>query len=380
MKKKNIFLIAGIVILIVVLLFIFISNKTVKEETIIMGVLTPLSGDCSVYGENVVNAKTLALEEINQTGGILGKQLKLIFEDGKCNSLDALSSARKLIEINNIKIIFGGTASSETLGAIPITEENKVILFSSGASSPEISSLGDYVFRNYPSEDVLGVATSELLYNDGYRKVAILVENTDYALSILNVFKDSFEKLGGSVVIIEKYNSDSLDFKTQLTKIKNSNVDSLLFLPQTGSSGGFAVKQAHELNIKLPYYGNAQMNGSEALVNGGLAINNLKFVDAPIVDTEKGMEFLNKYNERFGRPAMDYFVGAEYDAVYIIKDAIEYCKDIDTDCIKDYLYNLEEYNGVIGKYSFDENGDVKNIKFAIKQIIDAENDVIEIIN
>ncbi len=378
MSKKLITI--AIVILITALILSLVVTSTKHTNTIKFGVVTPLTGDGAIYGENVINAKTMAIEEINENGGILGQKIELIYEDGACDGSKALLASQKLININNIKIIFGGVCSGETLAMAQFTEDNNVILFSSGSSSPDISKIGKYLFRNYPSEDILGVATAELIYNDAHKKIGVLVENTDYATSILDVFAKRYSELGGSIIIIEKYNSDSKDYRTQLTKIKQENIDSILFLPQTGKTGGIAVKQAHEIGINVPNYGNAQMNGNEALKNGGQSINGLKFIDAPMLSGSRSMQFIDKYNARFDKPSMDYFVGAEYDAVYIIKDAIEYCKTINTDCIKDYLYNMGSYNGVIGDYNFNKDGDVQNIKFVIKQIIDAEKEEITIID
>ena len=111
----------------------------------------PLSGDGASYGimgQNVVN---LRVEEINKAGGINGRNLEIIWEDGTCNPKDASMAAQKLINIDNVSIIFGGFCSGETLGAAPITEKKKVILFSGVSSSPEITNAGDFVCRTAQS-------------------------------------------------------------------------------------------------------------------------------------------------------------------------------------------------------------------------------------
>lgn len=388
MKKSNNYIyIIGAIILILIIIFAIIpvinNNNSIetKSNYIKIGVVTPLSGDCALYGENAKNANSIAVNEINSNGGILGKKLQLIYQDGKCTSQGGLSAAQKLVNIDNVKIILGGVSSSETLGLAPFTEKNKILVFSSGASSPDISDAGIYIFRNYPSESILGSETAKLIYKDGFRNIGILVENTDYPVSIQKVFTNEFKSLGGNIAVVQNYNSDSKDFKSELTKIKNTNIDAILFLPQTGLSGGLAAKQAYELDINVPYYGDAQFGGTQALETAGVAANNLKFVDAPIVQSTKGKKFLDKYNNLYGKPVMNYFVSAEYDGVYLVRDAIQACNgDQNTDCLRDYFYNLPDYNGTIGNYKFNSKGDVEGIKFTVKQIIDAKNGKINIIN
>ncbi|MFH0906065.1 MAG: ABC transporter substrate-binding protein [archaeon] len=382
MKKKNNLLIIGIVCIILILFAVIILSSNNSKE-IKIGVIGPLSGDAAIYGRDLQNSLNYGVDEINQNGGINGKIIKLIFEDSKCNEKDALTSVQKLINIDKVNIIFGGVCSSETLGAVSITEANKVILFSSGSSSPKISEIGNYVFRNYPSEDMLAKELAELVYKDGYKKVAVILENQEFPVSVLEVFKKRFNELGGEIVIEQKYPPETKDYRTYLMKIKDSNADCLLFDPHNSSNGGLLVKQAKELGINLPYYGTAQLVGQEALKIAGDSINSMKVVDTPILDKEnrKAKDFLDKYYLKYEKAEIEYFIGALYDATYIIKDAVENCKDDkDTDCIKNYLYNMPKYNGVIGSYNFDKYGDCIGINSTVRQIKDAEKGIIEIIN
>lgn len=364
-------------IIIVIALLLVVAGCTitgnVTKETIRMGVIAPLTGDAAAYGQSEKNAVELAVEEINSNGGIDGKLLEVIFEDGKCNGMDAVTAAQKLINVDRVKIILGGACSGETLAIAPLAEQNEVLVFSSFSSSPDLTDAGDFIFRNAPSDEIGGRDAVRMIYDDGHKRVAILSENTDYAQGVRRVAKEAFEEKGVEIVADELVEMESKDFRTQLVKIKASNPDAVFFNPQTGISGGLAVKQAKELEVNVPYYGTFVYSSGDALTNGGKALDGIKFTDAPGLSekNEKAVLFLEEYLARYPKPASDYEAGARYDSVWIMEEAIGFC-GINTGCLRDYLYNLERHEGTIGVYSFDSNGDVEGINYAIKKIVNGE--------
>src|SRR3989344_4743654 len=162
-------------------------SKNTKQESatgpIKIGVVLPLTGDAAVYGEPARNVYQMAVDEINKAGGVNGRELSLVVEDGKCNGKDAASAAQKLVNVDNVKVIIGGICSSESLAITPIAAEKKVAVFSPGSSSPALTNYSPYFFRNYPSDASQGKVLAEIAYNDkNWRKVAFLQEQTDYAL------------------------------------------------------------------------------------------------------------------------------------------------------------------------------------------------------
>lgn len=375
--SKTIKIIIGIIIAIIIIggIWYGMGKKPAEKGPIKIGFIGPLTGDAASYGQSEKNAIELALEDINAKGGVNGKKIEVIYEDGKCTGQDAVTAVQKLINVNGVKIILGGACSGETLAVVPLAEQNKVILFSAFSTAPDITNAGDFVFRNAPSDILSGVDTAEMVFfKDGYKKAAILSENTDYAQGVRRVFKQHFRELGGEIVADEIYLQNAKDFRTQLTKIKSANPDAIIFIPQTGITGGLAVKQAREIGLNVPYYsGSVVFSSGDALTTGGDALNGLKFVDNPGLskDNPKAVSFLNEYLSRYSKPSSEYEIGARYDSVFIIADTLRRCEE-NTECIRDYLYTLKEYNGVIGKYSFDKNGDVVGLKYTIKEIRNGE--------
>src|SRR3989344_5132019 len=157
------------------------SAPTEKKMTELkLGVLMPMSGDASVYGMPISKAYQMAVDEVNAAGGIAGMQVKLIIEDGKCNPDGGATGTQKLVNVDGVKIVLGGACSGETLAAAPITEAAKVILLSPSATSPKVTTAGDFVFRTSPSDANAGRIAAEKAYGAGYKSAALITETTDY--------------------------------------------------------------------------------------------------------------------------------------------------------------------------------------------------------
>ena len=334
-----------------------------------IGVMMPLSGDGAAYGLPIQKAFKIALDEVNANGGVNGKKLEPIYEDSKCNPKDGNAAAQKLVNINRVKIIVGGVCSGETLGASPITEANKVILFSPSATSPDITKAGDFVFRDAPSDAYAGVVASNYAYNDlNAKKAAIISESTDYAQGLRKVFKENFAKSGGEIVADETYNPEDTDFRTQVTKVKAANPDVVYLVPQAPPKGILLIKQLKEAGVTT------QLLTAEVLVGRNIVKDNAADMEGLIgieqkvdVKNPKTAALLAKYKEQTGEeaPFPGYMAGT-YDIVYLLSDAISK-NGYDSEKIRDYLYQVKDYDGAVGKLTIDQNGDAI-LDYTIEQV------------
>jgi len=378
MRKNNFVFLASLALLVLLVIGCTQSGQVVKEvedkEPIKLGFIGPLTGGAAVVGIGEKNAVDIAIEEINNVGGIDGRPLQVIFEDGKCNGKEAATAAQKLISIDNVKIILGGACSSETLGVAPITEENKVILFSAFSTSPDITYAGDYVFRTVIPDthpDLIGPLLPYIAEN---KRIAIITENSDYAIGIRKGIKEYLPSYNVNIVADELYSSEEKDFRTYLTKIKSVNPDALFInVATSGNTPGLIVKQTAELGLDVKLYGNFLLFTPESIELVGDLLEGARVFDAPLLDKSnpKADAFMKEYNSRYEEPFSFWDAGARYDTVYITKNALEECGE-ETDCIRDYLYDMDWYLGTIGKYKFDENGDVLGIKGAVKELVNGE--------
>jgi branched-chain amino acid transport system substrate-binding protein len=219
---------------------------TKKEKEIKIGLVTPLTGPVAPYGENVRDGCLLAVEEINQQGGI---KLKLIIEDEDNSSQDAVNAVQKLITVDHVPVIIGPVISSGLLAAAPIAEKNKVVLFSPSGMSDNIREAGDYIFRNRVSaSQEAGVLAWYATVDLGLKNFGILRTDSDYGLSFANACRKIINEQGGKVFIEEVFEQGSTDFRAQLTKIKALNPKGL-FLVGVPVELGNMLRQIRELNF-----------------------------------------------------------------------------------------------------------------------------------
>ncbi len=373
---KNTKIVLGIVL---VLIVVFIGYKmTMKPdskdtsmpastEPIKIGFIGPLTGDAAAYGADTASAAQIALKEINTAGGVNGRQIELIVEDGKCNAKDGLSSAQKLINLDKVKIILSASCSGELLGFTNLAEQNKVLVLNTLASNPKISEAGDYIFRNDPSDADGGKQLAQLVVKS-YKKVSIITENTEYAQGIATVFKEVYKNLSGTIVVDEVFSPDMKDFRSILLKIKGTDTEAIFLNPQAPANAARLAKQARELGLNQQFYV-AYMSGPEFAASGPSA-EGAYIIDVPGLATGKGAELLKKFKDVYNRePGYPYFVGSTYDALFLLTDAIKK-EGENTTKIKDYLYALPEYDGTVGKYKFDKNGDLEGIDFIVRKVVD----------
>ena len=166
------------------------EEKKVTTEPIKIGFVGPLSGDVANLGQNIRAAVEVARDEINNQGGINGRKIQVIFEDGKCDSKAATAAGNKLINLDKVKMIVGGVCSGETLAIAPMAEKNNVILISPASTNPKVTQAGDYVFRLIPSDSFQGKFAAEYMYNTlGKRSIAVLYTKNDWGVGVSNVFK-----------------------------------------------------------------------------------------------------------------------------------------------------------------------------------------------
>ena len=339
---------------------------TANPQVIKIGAILPLTGDAASYGIDVKNAVNLAVDEINTAGGINGKQFEILFEDGKCAPKDAATAAQKLINVDKVFVILGGMCSGETLGAAPIAEAAKVVMFSPGSGSPAITNAGEYIFRDFPS-DITSGSKIAMFANQQYARVALMAELTDYAQGLKDVFKKNYK---GSIIADENFSPDESDLRAQITKIKATSPEALYFIPQTPQKAKIFLKQKQELGLNnLPLLTSEVAPTEEILKSQAEEIEGAVYA-TPAFDAEEpdAKAFLQKLAQKYGKidqALPPVYSATTYDAVYILKEALVQCSD--ADCVKQFLYNVKNRKGTAGMLSIDENGDAV-FEYELKQI------------
>ena len=342
-----------------------------EPESYQIGVMAALTGPGETYGNLSHRAMQLAMEEINEAGGINGVPLELLAEDSKCNAQDAITAYNKLTDVDDVKIILGTSCSGAMLGAAPLAEEDGVVLFSSSATNPDIADAGDYIFRTAISDENLGIETGNLLRADGIQTLATISESTDYAEGVRRGVSDQFESLGGRVIGSERYQTETLDFRTQLTVLRGLNADALFIAAQGEASAGAILKQAREIGYDGPIYSEVVAIGSTSLEVAGEAATGVKAVIADLdPGNDKGQSVLQAFQARFNYVTLPWYLGSAYDSVYITAECLKETEDDqDADAFRDCLYDIT-WSGAIGNnYSFDERGEVVGLSNVVIEIL-----------
>lgn len=332
-------------------------------DTIVIGSVLPLTGDGAAYGLPIQKAAILALEEINAKGGVNGKKIEVIWEDGQCKGESSASAAQKLINIDKVKLILGGVCSSETLGIAPIAEENKVLVFSPASTNPKITEAGDFIFRNSPSDSFQGKVLAEAAYATGAKKAGVIHEQSDYAIGVKDVFVEHFTKLGGEAMA-EAYTADAPDLRTQVLKVKAANSDVIVAIPQTPAKGDVIFRELQKQGVGT----DLQLVANEVIAGDyELLAKHADFIEGMITadlshapESEQFKHLITAYTEKYNEslPYVTYLARA-YDAVYLLTDGIS-AVGYDAEKLRDWLYNLKDWKGAEGTLNFTENGDPKS--------------------
>jgi branched-chain amino acid transport system substrate-binding protein len=346
MKRNSIIIFS---ILIISLSIYYYSNMPDAEDNLVkIGIIAPLSGEGSTYGASMKRGFDLAMQ--NESN------IKLIYEDSHFESKLAISAIEKLISIDNVKIIYGEAASGVTASIAPIADKNKVILFSSIASSDALQNVSDYFFRNVPRNNIQGKTMAEYVFNAlNIKSAAIFNENDEYGVNLSKSFEDTFQKMGGQITNKETYDSKDSDFKTQLGKIKKADVKAV-FIPGNYEESAQILKQAKELNLQCIFLGGDGSYSPKLFEIAGSASNNFHCAIMNVDTTNNYYkDFLKKFTLKYNHKP-DVYDAYAYEAGMILKECLS-INGNNVEKIKNYLYN-HQFNSLTGNLKFDTDGEV----------------------
>src|SRR5262249_18313044 len=177
-------------------------------------------------------AYEMAVDDLNKAGGLLGKKVRVIVEDDQGKPEEAQTVVTKLITKDQVVALLGEVASSRTLAAAPVAQQNGIPLITPSSTNPNITKIGDYIFRVCFIDPFQGLVMAKFATNTlKLKNVAVLRDiKNDYSVGLAEVFVDNFKKMGGNIVANESYSEGDTDFSAQLTSIKSKNPQAV-FLP-----------------------------------------------------------------------------------------------------------------------------------------------------
>ncbi|WP_294756148.1 ABC transporter substrate-binding protein [uncultured Lactobacillus sp.] len=337
------------------------DNKTVK-----IGVNMELSGAAAGYGNAQKQGIELAVSEINKKGGIdvngQKKKIKLIVRDNKTAIATSASVAAQLTNKDKVAAIVGPATTNAGTAEIPNITKAKVPSVSPSATDPNYTlqkngKVQPFVFRACYQNNFQGSSAAKFVMNNvKAKRVAVYSDNSsDYGNGLAKAFKKAYK---GKIVDSQTFSEGDKDFNAVLTSFKAKKVDAI-YVPGYYTEVGLIIKQARQIGIKVPIIGSdgmadpklAQIAGAK---NASRIYYTTPFSTQVAAKDPTASKFMQNFKKRYHEEAPT-FSALAYDAVYMIKEAIENEKSDDSARIAKGLSNIQNFTGVTGKINVDKN-------------------------
>jgi branched-chain amino acid transport system substrate-binding protein len=333
-----------------------------NENEIRIGINYELTGDVASYGQASVEGIELALEEVNNAGGINGKTIRWIKYDNKSDKSQATTLATKLMTQDKVIAVLGPATSGAFKATIPEAMKNKIVVASGSATDDSVTiddnGVKEYAFRICFTDSYQGTAMANFALNNlsATKAVVILDNSSDYAKGLATNFTSTFEAGGGKVVATEAFVSGDTDFNAIITKIKGESFD-VVFIPGYYNEAGLIIKQARNQGIDAPILGPDGFGAPELTeLAGADALNDVYFSShfSSLDKDPSVMGFIESYKAKYGKDP-DQFAALGYDLAMFVIDGIKRAGSEDPVALKDALAQTKDFKGITGSFSMDEN-------------------------
>lgn len=326
-------------------------------EAYLIGHFGSLSGEQATFGQSTRKGIELALEQINAKGGVNGRPIRVIHEDTRSNSAEAATAVQKLISRDNVQALIGEVASSNSLAAAPVAQAAKIPMLSPASTNPAVTQVGDFIFRSCFIDPFQGGQMATFALTDlKAKRVAVLYDvNSDYSLGLREFFTQTFRAGGGEIVADEAYSQQDVDFKGQLTKIKNANPDAI-YVPGYYTQVGAIVRQARELGINVPLLGGDGWDSEKTIEIAGEALNGNYITNHYSAEDQRPevQAFISAFKAKYNGEIPDAMAILGYDAMNIMADAIQRAGGTDPRKLRDALAATKDFPAASGVITINE--------------------------
>lgn len=362
---------ARLLVWLILLVFVVAMSSTPaagQTGPVKIGAIQPLTGWAAEEGAQVVEGAKIAIDRINAAGGVKGRKLELLVEDGKADPTESRNAVEKLTTRDKVSVIFGAWLSSATLAIMPVVEKNQVPLVVETSGAKKITQpMNKWVFRFAPTFAQEAAGVEKCLLNLGFKNVAFLAQNNDWGRGSVEEFSKVLEKQGAKITSVDYVAGDAIDFYSQLTKIKNSNADSILFA-NTAPATAKLLQQAKELGLTQKVLATGMSNwtdqvirlaGPEAAEGSYQTITLAAFAPDSAPSPTEAKVYVEEWKKR-GRSWDGVVAGSKgYDAILVIARAIELADgSSDRPRLRDALERIDMM-GVTARIKFDANHDAQ---------------------
>ncbi|MCD5976861.1 ABC transporter substrate-binding protein [Pseudomonas phytophila] len=331
------------------------------EPPIKVGLVAALSGQSAKSGEALTRGLTMAINEVNAKGGVLGRQLELVRRDDESNPSKGMLAARELVQREKVTVLFGGLDTPVSLAIVPLANQMKVPFMGIWAAGTKITENGaadNYVFRVSAVDELVDEALVKYGVDNGMKKPGMILINNPWGESNEAGFKRALEKRGMANAGVERIQDSDLDVVPQLTRLKNAGADTLLMVGNVGPSAQ-VVKSLDRMGWDVPVVSHWGPAGGRFGELAGPNASRVHFIQTYVFtehNSPKGDALLAALKTAYPQiktladvtPAVG--IANAYDALHLAALAIEKAGNTDGKAVRDGFYAISEYDGLIKHY------------------------------
>jgi len=326
----------------------------------------PLTGKAQAYGKPALKGVRLGIKEVNAGGGVLGRPIALDILDNKSTPIYAKKAAKTAIA-HGVSGVIGSIWSTHSLAMAPSFQKAHIPVISPGSTAPEVTRIGDYVFRICYTDDFQGLALARFARNQLHiERAAILVNISEtYSQKLADRFDQAFRELGGSVVSVGRYKGSAADFRSILDPLLAMS-PGVVFIPGYTQESGLIIRQASGLGIHTVFIGGDAWEKTISDVAGpGIVGSMFSTFWHPEVPNTVSRRFVARYHAEYGKGAISPYAALAYDAVRLMADAMRRAGTTDGPAVRKALAATNGFPATTGRITFDGNGDPQGADITI---------------
>jgi branched-chain amino acid transport system substrate-binding protein len=334
------------------------ASRASGADTIKIGVTPELTGPNAESGTYEVNGATMAVEEINKAGGVLGKKLELKIEDTQSNNNGAVNALSRLGSEGGLVAIVGSVRSTQVQAMSPTLMKMGIPMMIGGTDAGLTHAGNPWLFRCRPNDSYSAKVIADFGVNTLAKKKWAIVHSTDaFGNGGKNGLTESLKALGVTPVLVQGFTSNNQDFTPVVLAIKQSGADIIATYIANSPDVGILSKQLRQLGVTAPWVGSPSIASATAMKLGDEALYGTYAVaDFTPGANAEAQAYAQKYRERY-KVEPDFYSTWAYDAVHLLADAMKAKNSTKPADLKAALHAVKGYKGVEGTYTFDKNGD-----------------------
>lgn len=366
-----------VVSLILSLVLVFAMGMSIQASTVKIGLSAPITGNYAEYGENFQYSVQLAADQLNEQGGIDGRQIEIIVRDSEGDPSRAAAIAQEFVNNQEIVAEIGDFTSTACLAAAPIYEARELVQLSPTSSHPDFAVSGDYMFGIVGTQAAEGPFNVEEIAQNylDIDSVAVVYINNDWGVATKDYFVEAAEEKGLKITGEESFMANETDFSALLTNLERENPEGI-YIAAMYNEASQIVRDIERMNMDVKLLAPSSVFSTEFIELAGSAgegmTTNTFF--SLIDETPEVQDFISEFESRAGRKP-NLHAAVAYDSMMLLADAIERAGFDRTD-IRDALAETEGFIGVTGEIEFTEKGDVER-SYMILKVVDGEWEVVK---